>query len=51
MPVRFLMADEVKWFSKGEIQIKCNTIARGVAIHERINFCGISHELKKRALP
>lgn len=38
MPINFLMADEFKWLSKGELQAQNKTISRGMAIHELVNF-------------
>ena len=38
IPLSFLMADEIKWLSKGEFQAQGNTIADGMAIHELVNF-------------
>jgi len=38
IPISFLMAEEVKWLSKGELQIQGKTITSGMAIHERVNF-------------
>ena len=38
MPLNFLMADEIKWFSKGHLQEHNKNIASGMAIHELVNF-------------
>jgi hypothetical protein len=38
MPITFLMADETKWLSKGELQSKNKIISNGMAIHELVNF-------------
>ena len=38
IPLSFLMADEIKWLSKGEFQAQGKTIAGGMAIHELVNF-------------
>ena len=38
MPVHFLMADEFKWLSKGQLQAHGKDIATGMAIHELVNF-------------
>jgi hypothetical protein len=38
MPLKFLMADEFKWLSKGQLQANGNTISTGMAIHEFVNF-------------
>jgi len=38
MPLNFLMADEIKWFSKGHLQEHSKNIASGMAIHELVNF-------------
>ena len=40
IPLSFLMADEIKWLSKGEFQAQGKTIAGGMAIHELVNFKG-----------
>jgi hypothetical protein len=40
MPLNFLMADEIKWLSKGQLQVHHKTIANGTAIHELVNFKG-----------
>ena len=38
MPLKFLMADEFKWLSKGHLQSHRRTLASGMAIHELVNF-------------
>jgi hypothetical protein len=38
MPLKFLMADEFKWLSKGQLQTNGKTISTGMAIHEFVNF-------------
>ncbi len=38
MPLKFLMADEFKWLSKGQLQTHSKTITTGMAIHEMVNF-------------
>lgn len=38
MPINFLMADEFKWLSNGELQVHNKIISRGMAIHELVNF-------------
>lgn len=38
IPLKFLMADEFKWLSKGQLQMHGKTLARGMAIHEFVNF-------------
>jgi hypothetical protein len=38
MPLKFLMADEYKWLSKGQLQTPAKTLASGMAIHEFVNF-------------
>ncbi|QYA24668.1 hypothetical protein G3I01_03800 [Gramella sp. MT6] len=38
MPVKFLMADNHKWLSKGEFQKGSSGIENGMAIHEWVNF-------------
>lgn len=38
IPVGFLMADEFKWLSKGEIQAEGGTLDTGMAIHELVDF-------------
>jgi hypothetical protein len=38
MPISFLMADEIKWLSKGELQTHGSTFENGTAIHELVNF-------------
>jgi len=40
IPLNFLMADEIKWLSKGELQTRGKTISAGVAIHELVKFKG-----------
>ena len=37
IPIRFLMADEYKWFSEGELS-KMGNKEKGTAIHEFVNF-------------
>lgn len=38
IPLKFLMADEFKWLSKGQLQMRGKTPANGMAIHEFVNF-------------
>jgi hypothetical protein len=38
VPIKFLMADEYKWLSKGELHSKNKIISKGMAIHELVNF-------------
>jgi hypothetical protein len=38
IPIHFLMADEFKWLSKGQLQSQGKTIDSGMAIHELVNF-------------
>ena len=38
MPLSFLMADNCKWLSKGQLQQAGKAAAAGVAIHERVDF-------------
>ena len=38
MPINFLMADETKWLSKGQLQTPDKTLSNGMAIHELVNF-------------
>jgi len=38
VPLSFLMADEFKWLSKGQLQTQGKTLASGMAIHELVNF-------------
>lgn len=38
MPMKFLMSDNYKWVSKGELQKKGSHVAPGRAIHEWVNF-------------
>jgi hypothetical protein len=38
MPVNFLMADEFKWLSRGQLETNCKVISSGMAIHELVNF-------------
>ena len=38
IPLKFLMADEYKWLSKGQLQTAGKTLASGMAIHELVNF-------------
>jgi hypothetical protein len=38
MPINFLMADEFKWLSKGELQSKNKVLSSGIAIHELVDF-------------
>lgn len=38
MPISFLMADEFKWLSKGQLQSHGNNMETGMAIHELVNF-------------
>ena len=40
MPLSFLMADNCKWLSKGQLQRPRKALATGVAIHEWVNFGG-----------
>lgn len=40
MPIGFLMADEIKWLSRGELQDNSKTIVSGKAIHELVRFNG-----------
>ena len=40
IPLKFLMADEFKWLSKGELKTRGKTIFTGAAIHEFVNFKG-----------
>jgi hypothetical protein len=42
IPLNFLMAQENKWFSKGQLLIDGKTITSGIAIHELVSFK--SHE-------
>lgn len=38
IPLSFLMADETKWLSKGQLQSEGRTLATGMAIHELVDF-------------
>jgi hypothetical protein len=38
MPVNFLMADEFKWLSRGQLETNHNVLSNGMAIHEFVNF-------------
>ncbi|MEI6677354.1 MAG: hypothetical protein WCL21_02030 [Mariniphaga sp.] len=38
MPLNFLMADEIKWLSKGQLRTNQNIHSTGTAIHEFVNF-------------
>lgn len=38
IPLDFLMAQETKWLSKGQINSEGKTIEKGMAIHEFVNF-------------
>jgi hypothetical protein len=38
MPVNFLMADEYKWLSRGQLETDHRTTSHGMAIHELVNF-------------
>ena len=38
IPVNFLMADETKWLSNGQLLMQNNTYNSGMAIHEFVNF-------------
>jgi len=38
VPINFLMADEFKWLSKGELQANSSVVSKGMAIHELVNF-------------
>jgi len=38
IPLDFLMAQETKWLSKGQINSDGKTIDKGMAIHEFVNF-------------
>lgn len=38
IPISFLMADETKWLSKGQLQTPNKTLSNGMAIHELVNF-------------
>jgi len=38
MPVKFMMADESKWMSKGQLLQHDKVITDGMAIHELVNF-------------
>ena len=38
IPLKFLMADEFKWLSKGQLQMQGKTLSDGMAIHELVNF-------------
>jgi hypothetical protein len=38
MPLNFLMADEFKWLSTGELQANYETVSTGMAIHELVDF-------------
>jgi hypothetical protein len=38
MPLNFLMADEFKWLSHGQLETNRKVISSGMAIHELVNF-------------
>jgi len=38
IPLNFIMADEFKWLSKGELRKQGKTLSNGMAIHELVNF-------------
>ena len=38
MPINFLMADEFKWLSKGELKSHNTILSSGMAIHELVKF-------------
>ena len=38
LPLNFLMADETKWLSKGQVRTNQNILSTGTAIHEFVNF-------------
>lgn len=38
LPLSFLMADETKWLSKGQLYSQNNDVCNGIAIHELVNF-------------
>jgi hypothetical protein len=38
MPLNFIMADEFKWLSNGELCKQEKTLSNGIAIHELVNF-------------
>jgi hypothetical protein len=38
IPINFLMADEFKWLSNAQLNSKNKTLAKGMAIHELVNF-------------
>ncbi len=38
IPLRFLMADETKWLSKGQLYSQHNAVGSGMAVHELVNF-------------
>lgn len=38
IPLGFLMADETKWLSKGELQSEGKVLSIGMTIHELVNF-------------
>lgn len=38
IPLKFLMADEYKWLSKGQLQRHGGNVTTGIAIHEFVNF-------------
>jgi hypothetical protein len=38
MPLNFLMADEFKWLSNGQLKEDKKTLSTGIAIHELVNF-------------
>ena len=38
MPINFLMANEFKWLSNGELQAHNKILSSGMAIHELVNF-------------
>lgn len=38
IPLQFIMADETKWLSNGQLKINGKTVSEGKAIHELVNF-------------
>ena len=38
IPLNFLMADEYKWLSMGQLQSNTTNLGKGMAIHELVNF-------------
>jgi hypothetical protein len=38
IPLRFLMADEIKWLNRGILQKEGKTVGKGWTIHEFVNF-------------